>query len=88
MKKSMYNYILSVRNAFVLFNSRTLGLLLLDSRLLKIYQEMQPTEIEASEQDFYKALCDSAMIVDDNLDEFAEVKNTLERRDRDNSLYP
>lgn len=87
MKKSIYNHLFVIENISVLFNCRTHKLLLVDDCLKELYSDYQPQEIKNLNASFYTALCDASMIVDDEINEFAEVKKELEQRDYDESLF-
>lgn len=87
MKKSKYSVSFPYKGAYILFNTRTQKLLILTKEFVSIFNDKEPNLIESFNPNFYKTLVKTGNIINKNLNEYQEIKCTLEKIDNDETMF-
>jgi len=87
MKKSQYSISFPYKGAHILFNTRTQKLLILTEKYVSIFNEKEIDFISSIDQSFFDVLVKTGNIIDDNLNEYNEVVETLEKIDNDETMF-
>lgn len=86
-KKSKYNYTTKVLNSWILYNSFTDEVSILDPKIKILYDENTPKEVEYKHYDFFTFLIEKGFYVPDDENESDKCITSWEEQDNDPSTY-